>query len=296
MPRVISTLECLLSLLSSVEMTRGIKPTQSPLDLLDCLLGLHRLIKKPLGLAPGATRTAGQPSRILTATLGVLDLRIGFGGRLHLTLHLLPHALQDPLQLTRGVKDIETHGDRGRGFTRGLASLVARGIGQLHPALKSLPPIGSDMLKVWPLLNDFTPTLATAIRTTLPRQPSQADGLNTHQNGLAMKKDFVQTHDQRQALASPIQDLQDATRLLSALLHPAPHRGPAWHHTAGQHNRQQDHNLCQAQTHGTARRRQLALLGLAEVFRLRPGLPKGLIFGLELLILSPQVFIRVVPQ
>src|SRR5437899_1855930 len=37
-----------------------------------------------------------------------------------------------------------------------------------------------------------------------------------------MKKDFVQTPHQHPALASPIQDLQDATRLLSALLHPAP--------------------------------------------------------------------------
>src|SRR2546428_8978140 len=106
-----------------------------------------------------------------------------------------------------------------------------------------------------------------------------------------MKKDFVQTQDQRQALASPIQDLQDATRLLSALLHPAPHRGPAGHQTAGQYNRPQDHYLGQAQPHGRTRRRELTLFGLPEVFGLRPGLPKGLMFGLEPLMLSPQVLI-----
>ena len=57
--------ELLLSLLSTVEMTRGIKPPQRLFDLLHRLLGLHRLIKKPLGLAPGATRMARHPSRIL---------------------------------------------------------------------------------------------------------------------------------------------------------------------------------------------------------------------------------------
>src|SRR5256884_3106035 len=145
------------------------------------------------------------------------------------------------------------------------------------------------MLEVRPRFDDMTPALTTTIRTALSRQPRQADGLNTHQNGLAMQEDFVQTQDQHEALASPIEDLQDATRLLSALLHPAPHRGLAGHHTAGPYHRQQDHYLGQAQPHGRTRRRELTLFGLTEVFGLRPGVPKGLIFGLEPLLLSPQV-------
>ena len=94
------------------------------------------------------------------------------------------------------MKDIEAHGDRGKWLCLGRLRLTARFIGQFHASLKPLAPIGNDMLEVRPRFDDLTPALTTTIWTTLSRQPRQADGLNTHQNGLAMKEDFVQTQDQ----------------------------------------------------------------------------------------------------
>src|SRR5499427_10700386 len=114
------------------------------------------------------------------------------------------------------MKDIETHGDRGRRRCLGRLSLTASGIGQCDSSFKPLAPIGNDMLEMRPRFDDLTPALAATIRTALSRQPRQAQGFKAHQDGLAMKKDFVQTQHQHPALASPIEDLQDATRWLSA--------------------------------------------------------------------------------
>ena len=191
---------------------------------------------------------------------------------------------------------LATHGERGRRLrlgllSLGLLSLTASGLGQFAPARKSLAPSGHAMLQGRPRFDDLTPALAATIRTALSRQPSSAQRCNAQQDGLAMKNAFVQPPHQHPALASPLQDLPDATRLLSALLHPAPHRGPAGPQTAGPHDRQHDPSLWQAHPQGRARRRQRALLGLAEGFRLRPGLPKGLLVGRAPLMLSPQGFI-----
>jgi hypothetical protein len=54
---------------------------------------LHRLIKKPLGFSPGATRMARHPSRVLPTPLGLFQFRIRFDRRLDLTLHAVPQAL-----------------------------------------------------------------------------------------------------------------------------------------------------------------------------------------------------------
>jgi hypothetical protein len=56
-------------------------------------LGLHRLIKKPLGLSPGATRMACHPAGILTAPLGLLPFPIRFDRGLDLTLDAVPSLL-----------------------------------------------------------------------------------------------------------------------------------------------------------------------------------------------------------
>lgn len=104
-----------------------------------------------------------------------------------------------------------------------------------------------------------------------------------------MKKDFVPAQNQYPALAKPIEDTQEATRLRRAVLHPTPHCDPTRHAPQGQHNRQPGHKLSQAQAHRRARRGQLALLGLAEFPRLSPGLPKGLIFSPQPLIVGPKV-------
>src|SRR5438132_3394565 len=285
-------LQLLLSLTPAQQMAIRVKPYQSGLDLLHHLFRLDRLVEEPLRFAPSPSRVARHASGILAATVQLGHFSIDLAGHLHLILGLFPRALLDTLKLALAMKHVKTHRDRGYGlFLLFLGLGLTLLVGSLHPFLKTRASIGNDMLQVWPLLDDLTPALAAAIRTPLPRQPRQADGLNTHQNGLAMKKDFVQTQDQYQALARPIQDLQDAARLLSAVLHPAPHRGPAGHHTAGQYNRQQDHSLGQAQPHGSPRRGQLTLFGLPEVCGFRPGLPQGLIFGLEPLLLSPQVLI-----
>ena len=79
-----------LSSLSTGEMTRGIKPPQRLFELLKRRLGLHRLIKKPLGLSPGATRMARHPSRVVPTPLGLLQVRIRFDRRLDLTLDSVP--------------------------------------------------------------------------------------------------------------------------------------------------------------------------------------------------------------
>ena len=50
--------ELLLGLFASIEMPRGIKPPQRLGDLPPRFVGLHRLIKEALRLAPGATGTA----------------------------------------------------------------------------------------------------------------------------------------------------------------------------------------------------------------------------------------------
>ena len=89
------------------------------------------------------------------------------------------------------MKDIETHSDGGRQLCLGLLHLRARFIGQVHASFKSLAPIGNDMLQVGPLFNHLTPALAAAIGTALARQPSPADRLDSHQDGLAMKENFV---------------------------------------------------------------------------------------------------------
>src|SRR5688500_751548 len=84
------------------------------------------------------------------------------------------------------------------------------------------------MLQIRPGFDDLTPALAAAIGTALARQPSPAPGLDPHQNGLAMKEDFVQTHHQHQTLASPIQDLQDTPRLLMRFAAPSVPPWPGW--------------------------------------------------------------------
>jgi hypothetical protein len=76
--------------LSTIEMTESIKPPERLFDLLHCLLDLHRFIKKPLGFSPGATRMARHPSRVLPASLGLLQLRSRFERRLDLTLDSVP--------------------------------------------------------------------------------------------------------------------------------------------------------------------------------------------------------------
>src|SRR6476659_11137742 len=101
--------ELRLSWLASIKMPGGLKPPQCLFDLLHRLLGLHRLIKKPLGLSPGATRMARPPSRVLPAPLGLLPFRLRFDRRLTLTLHAVPPVLYDPPDLPLGVKNIEPH-------------------------------------------------------------------------------------------------------------------------------------------------------------------------------------------
>jgi hypothetical protein len=108
----------------------------------------------------------------LPAPLGLRQLRIRFDRRLDLTLDAVPQPLEHPLQLALRVKDIETHGDRGRRLRLGLLSLTASGIGQFDPSRKSLAPIGNDMLQVRPRFDDLPPALAATIRTALSRQPS----------------------------------------------------------------------------------------------------------------------------
>src|SRR5437867_12130689 len=157
---------------------------------------------------------ARPPSGVLPAPLGLLQLRIRFDRRLELPLDAVPPPLAHPLHLALRVQDLETHGDRGRRLRLGLLSLTASGLGQFDPSLKSLAPIGHAMLQGRPRFADLTPALAATIRTALSRQPSEAQRCNAHQDGLAMTKDFVQPPHQHPALASPIQDLQDATRLL----------------------------------------------------------------------------------
>ncbi len=85
--------ELRLSALSTVEMTRGIKPPQRLFDLLHHVLGLHRFIKKPFGFAPGASRMARYPSWVLPATLGLLEFHIRFDRQLELPLDSLPQPL-----------------------------------------------------------------------------------------------------------------------------------------------------------------------------------------------------------
>src|SRR5215813_13092725 len=253
-------IQLLLSLPPTQPMTLRGKPYQSRLDLLHHLCRLDRLVEEPLRLAPSPSRVARHASGILTATIQLGHFRIDLAGHLHLLLGLFPLALLDALKLALAMKHIKTHGDRVDGLcllVLGLSLTLL--IGQLHPFLKTRAAIGNDVLQTWPLLHDLAPTLAAAIWTALARQPSPARGFDTHQDGIAMKEDFVQTPHPHQALANPLQDLQDATRLLRALLHPAPHHGSAGHHPAGQQHRQQDHNLTQAQAHGRARRRQLTL-------------------------------------
>src|SRR5439155_23730032 len=188
------------------------------------LLGLHRFIKTPLGCSPGATRMARPPSGVLPAPLGLLQLRIRFDRRLALPLDAVPPPLAHPLHLALRVQDIATHGERGRrlrlGLLRlGLLSLTASGLGQFDPARKSLAPSGHAMLQGRPRFDDLPPALAATIRPALSRQPSSAQRCNAQQAGLAMTNAFVQPPHQHPALASPLQDLPDATRLLSALLH-----------------------------------------------------------------------------
>src|SRR5262249_24246719 len=155
---------------------------------------LDRLVAEPLRLAPSPSRVARHPSGILTATIQLGHFRIDLAGHLHLMLGLFPLALLDALKLALAMKHIKPHGarvDRLCLLVLGLSLTLL--IGQLHPFLKTRAAIGNDVLKTWPLLNDLAPTLAAAIWTALARQPSPARGFDTHQDGIAMKEDFVQT-------------------------------------------------------------------------------------------------------
>ena len=223
------------------------------MDLFHRLVRLDRLIEERFSFAPGPPRCPRHPSCIPPAPLGLGHLGIGLTRRLELTLCSLLYPPQGPLQLPLGVKDVEAHRDRHWRDALGLLRQGRAGfIGQLHPPLKPRAPIGNDVLQARPMLHHLAPTLPAAIRAPLPRHPHQAIRFDPHQNGLAMKEDFVETQHEDSRLTGPVEDLQDTARLSRGLLHPAPYCGSTGHDSPGQHDGEHRHDLRQAHPHRTA--------------------------------------------
>ena len=131
--------ELRLRLIASVEMTRGIEPPQRLFDLLHRLLGLHRLITKPLGLSPGAPRMACHPAGISLCLVACSSFPSALPpprsdarrGSITAVKPARPHA---------ECESIETHGDRGKWLCLGRLRLTACFIGQFHASLKPRPP------------------------------------------------------------------------------------------------------------------------------------------------------------
>src|SRR5262245_65010071 len=131
---------------------------------MDYLLGVPRLIAEPLCLTPGPPSNTRDPAWITPLPPVPFHLGIGLTRRVELPLGLFPLPLYDAFEFTLGVKHVQTHRHGLTGDERsGLTWRAAGGIGQLHPALKPLAPIGNDVLQARPVAAPLAPTLATAI-------------------------------------------------------------------------------------------------------------------------------------
>src|SRR4029453_19085636 len=136
--------------------------------------------QKPPGLSPcppGLTRT---PAEIAPTPLRLHHLGIRLTGRLHLTLDLLPLAMQHALHLTLRMKHVETHRERWAHVSAWLLSLAwPRFIGHPPPPLDPFPAVGDDVLQAGPLRHHLLPTLPGAIRTSLRRHPNHTGGAHS---------------------------------------------------------------------------------------------------------------------
>src|SRR5262249_60929562 len=104
---------------------------------------------------PSYTR---DPARIPPLPLVSFHLGIGLTCRFELPLGLFPLPLYDAFELTLGVKHVQPHRQGLTGDSlSGLALRAAGCIGQLHPALKPLAPIGNDVLQARPVGEHLAP-------------------------------------------------------------------------------------------------------------------------------------------
>ena len=197
--------------------------------------------------------------------------------------------LQDTFEFALGVKHVKAHGHclTGDGLGR-LALRASSGICQLHSALKSLAPIGDDVLQARPVGDHLAPALPATIWTPLACHPRHAVRFDRHQNRRTVQEDFVETEHPHARLTGQIEYHKKPPSPRRRLLHPATYHGPTGDSAQRQHDGEQRDDLAETQTHGTAGAREGALLGLTEVLGFRPRLPQRGVFCLEPLVFLPK--------
>ena len=210
-------------------------------------------------------------------------------GPVQVTFGLPPLALQDTLEFMLGMKYVESHLDRHRrGSLLALACSRPRLVDQLHAPFQARACIRNDTLNTWPMGQERTPTCPRAVRAALSRHPRHTVGFHRHEDGLTMEKDFIQAQHQHPPLTALIEYRQQSPSSAARLGDPASHCRPTWDAPLRQENGQQEDDLTQTQAHRRARRRKLLLFDLGQLLRSDPGLPQGLVFRAQALIVDPQ--------
>jgi hypothetical protein len=98
----------------------------------------------------------------------------------------------------------------------------ARLVQELDTARQTGPCVTDHPHDARPLLQHPTPAVPRPVRTTLPRHPRHTVRFDCDHYRVPMKEDLVQAQGHHAYLTDAIQHRQDAARLTTGLLDPAP--------------------------------------------------------------------------
>ena len=200
---------------------------------------LHGLVKGALRFAPRGPRASGSSPRLEALLCGVRDLLIRLCCGVYELFCPRPLAADHPLHLTLGVQHLQADLDRrARDLGRRKGGAHARRVQECDTARQTGPRVTDHPYHARPLLEHPTPAVPRAVRPTLPRHPRHAVGFDCYQHRVPMNEDLVQAQGYHASLTDAIQHRQDATRLTTGLLDPAPDGCPARYATRGQHDGQ----------------------------------------------------------
>ena len=134
------------------------------------------------------------------------------------------------------------------------------------------------------------PRGTAAVGGAFAQDPSQAEGLDPHEDRLAAAEDLIQTQANDQRATGPVEDLQQPAGTASLLLHPAPQGRTTRPQCGGQENGQQGEGLLQAEAQGGCLHGELPALGLGALEALVQPVPQLLVLLAQALVLGKEVF------